>query len=254
VAQQPVMLTATVTSTAPGAPTGTVAFFANGISLGSAQLSGSAQATLTTSTLSAGPDSLIAQYDGDASFASDNSAPMAIVAAGFAPPPTQLTVKAGQSVVIPLTVFAPAGANMNFTLTCSGLPANSSCAFDANPVAPAATGTAVKLTLSTMAGSQIPPQAPRNGVPALPSTGLAAALAALFAMATAAMRGRAARLRVVSGSCFAMFALAVLLSGCGAITSSAPTTPGTPTGAASFTVTGTSGTITITTTVKVTVQ
>ena len=108
-----------------------------------------------------------------------------LLAAGFAPPPSQLTVKAGQSLVIPLTVFAPASANMNFTLSCSGLPANSSCAFDANPVAPAATGTAVKLTLSTMAGSTITPQAPCNGVPALPSTGLAAALATFFALATA---------------------------------------------------------------------
>jgi hypothetical protein len=179
---------------------------------------------------------------------------MAIVAAGFAPPPTQLTVKAGQSLVIPLTVFAPAGANVNFTLTCSGLPANSSCAFDANPVAPSASGTTVKLTLSTMARSTMPPQAPRNGMPALPSTSLAVVLATLFAMATTLAQGRAARLRVVSCSCFAIFALAVLLSGCGAITSTGPANSGTPTGAASFTVTGTSGTITITTIVKVAVQ
>jgi hypothetical protein len=253
VAQQPVMLTATVTSTTPGAPTGTVAFFANGISLGSAPLSGGEQATLTTSSLAAGPDSLVAQYDGDAKFASDASTPMAIVAAGFAASPSQLTVKAGKSLVIPLTLFAPAGANMNFTLSCSGPPINSSCAFDANPVAPAATGTAVKLTLSTMAGSTMPPQAPRNGVPALSGTGLAAALAAFLAMA-ALVRSRAGRLRVVSCSCLAMFALAVLLSGCGAITSTGPASSGTPTGATSFIVTGTSGTITITTIVKVTVQ
>jgi hypothetical protein len=208
---------------------------------------------LTTSSLTAGSDSLVAQYDGDANFASDNSAPMAIVAAGFALPPSQLTVKAGQNLVIPLTVFAPAGANMNFTLSCSGLPANSSCAFDANPVAPAATGTAVKLTLGTMAGSTMPAPAPQNGVPTLPSTGLAAALAAFLAMAALAP-SRPGRLRVVSCSCLAMFALAALLSGCGALTSSAPVNSGTPTGAASFTVTGTSGTITITTTVKVTVE
>jgi hypothetical protein len=254
VAQQPVMLTATVTSTTPGSPTGTVAFFANGISLGSAPLSGGGQATLTTSSLTAGSDSLVAQYDGDTKFASDDSAPMAIVAAGFAPATSQLAVKAGQSLVIPLTIFAPAGANMNFTVSCSGLPASSSCAFDMNPVAPAATGTAVKLTLSTMAGSRMPAPAPRNGFPELPGMGLAAALAALFAIAAAVAPGRAARLRVASCSCLAMLALAVLLSGCGAITSSAPTIPGTPTGAASFIVTGTSGAITITTTVKVTVQ
>lgn len=253
VAQQPVTLTATVTSTTQGSPSGTVAFFANGIPLGSAQLSGG-QAALTTSSLAAGSDSLVAQYDGDANFASDNSAPMAIVAAGFAPPPSQLAVKAGQNLVIPLTLFAPAGASMNFTLSCSGLPANSSCAFDMNPVAPAATGTAVKVTLSTMAGSKMPARSPRNSAPTLPSTGFAAAVVALFAMAVALARGRAARLRFVSCSCVAIFALAVLLGGCGAITSSAPTIPGTPTGAASFTVTGTSGTITITTTVKVTVQ
>ena len=95
VAQQPVMLTATVTSTTAGTPTGTVTFFANGISLGTGTLNPSGQATLTTSSLAAGQDSIVAQYDGDSNFASGNSAPLAVVVAGFAPPPANLTVTAG---------------------------------------------------------------------------------------------------------------------------------------------------------------
>jgi hypothetical protein len=254
-AQQPVMLAATVTSTSQGtaAPTGTVTFFANGISLGAGTLSASGQTTVTTSALAAGPESIVAQYGGDSSYAPDDSAPMAIVAAGFAPAPSQLTVTAGQSLVIPLTAFAPAGSNLNFTLACSGLPANASCMFDTNPVAPAATGTVVKLTLTTMAGSKLPPPQPHNGAPALRNLELVTLLAA-FAVLAAVARRHAPRLRIASCACLATFALAIALSGCGAITSSGPTSSGTPAGATSFTVTGTSGTTTISTVVKVTVQ
>jgi hypothetical protein len=256
VAQQSVALTATVTSAATTAqpPTGTVQFFANGISLGSpAPLSAGGQATLMTSSLAAGPDSIIAQYDGDSNYSPGNSAPITIVAAGFAPPPAQLSVAGGQSLVIPLTAFAPSGSNMNFMLSCSGLPANASCMFDANPVAPGPGGTTVKLTFTTMGGSKLPPIRPQPGTPALRDFGIATLLAALFAVAIPAWR-QTPRWRLASCAFLGMFALAIVLGGCGAITSSGPAASGTPKGATSFTVTGTSGTTTISTVVNVTVQ
>ena len=71
---QPVTLTDTV-STASGTPTGTVTFFANGISLGTAPLVGDV-ATLTTTALPAGTDVLTATYSGDVNFASSTSDPV----------------------------------------------------------------------------------------------------------------------------------------------------------------------------------
>jgi len=255
VAQQPATLTASVTSTTAGAPTGTVTFFANGVSLGAGALNPSGQATLTTSSLSAGQDSIVAQYDGDSNFASGNSTPMAVVVAGFAPPPAQISVIPGQSLVIPLTVFAPAGSNMSFALNCSGLPANAACSFNMNPVTPVPSGTTVQLTLTTMAGSKLPPVQPQGGPFPLQGFRLATLLAALFAAATLLWR-RVPRWRLASCACLATFALALAIGGCGAVgySSNTPATPGTPAGPAAITVTGTSGGITISTVVNVTVQ
>jgi len=258
VAQQPVALTAAVSSATAGTPTGTVAFFANGVSLGTGTLNSSGQATLTTSSLAAGQASIVAQYDGDSNYASGNSSPLDVVVAGFAPPPANLTVTPGNSLVIPLTLFAPAGSNMSFMLNCSGLPANATCKFDRNPVTPGPNGSTVNLTVTTMAGSKLP-GSPQPKVPAAPPFfGLAMLLAALFA-AAALPWARAPHWRLVSRASLATFALALAMGGCGAssYSSNTPVTPvssGTPAGPAAFTVSGTSGATTISTVVNVVVR
>jgi hypothetical protein len=68
---QPVTFTATLNSTA-GTPTGNVTFKSGNANLGSAKLSGGV-ATLTTSTLALGTDSITASYVGVADFSSSSS-------------------------------------------------------------------------------------------------------------------------------------------------------------------------------------
>jgi hypothetical protein len=93
------------------------------------------------------------------------------------------------------------------------------------------------------------PPAPSNRSPWPWGTlGLSATLAALSA-AGMILSWRAPRCRVAFGMCLAIVSLAAVLVGC----SSAAYT-GTPRGAATFTVTGTSGSTTISTPVSVTVQ
>jgi len=258
VAQQPAALTAAVSSATAGTPTGTVAFFANGVSLGTGTLNPSGQANLTISSLAAGQASIVAQYDGDSKYASGNSSPLDVVVAGFAPPPANLTVTRGNSLVIPLTVFAPAGSNMSFMLSCSGLPSNATCKFDMNPVTPGPNGSTVNLTVTTIAGSNLPAIPRHKGPAAPPVIGLFALLAALSAAATLFWM-RAPRWRLVSCASLATFALALAMGGCGAssYSSNTPVTPvtlGTPAGPAAFTVTGTSGATTISTVVNVVVK
>jgi Big-like domain-containing protein len=67
---QSVTFTATVAATAPGAgaPTGTVAFTIDGTPAGSSGVSGSGQATLSTSSLGAGSHVIAATYSGDGNF------------------------------------------------------------------------------------------------------------------------------------------------------------------------------------------
>lgn len=61
---QPVQFTATVTSTSPGVPTGTVTFSQGGTVLGSSTLNGT-KATFSTSSLPVGTDAIKASYSGD---------------------------------------------------------------------------------------------------------------------------------------------------------------------------------------------
>jgi hypothetical protein len=252
VAPQSVTLTATVTGTTSGTPTGTVTFFDNGISLGTGTLNSSGQATLTTSSLVAGPDSIDAQYDGDPHFASGNSNALTEVVVGFGPPPGQLAFTPGQRLVIPLTLYAPSASNLSFMLSCSGLPANTACSFDQNPVTPAERGTTVQLTLRSGNGSKLPAPRHRNPLP-LAGAGLTALLAALAAAAMIFSR-RTPQWQLVSCACLAAFALALVMAGCGAVGTNSNASSGPPPGATQFTVTGTSGGTTISTVVRVTVQ
>jgi Bacterial Ig-like domain (group 3) len=67
-ALQPVTLTARVTSTAAGTPTGSVSFSDGGVTLGSATLTAGGTARLTVKFASAGLHALSASYSGDANF------------------------------------------------------------------------------------------------------------------------------------------------------------------------------------------
>jgi hypothetical protein len=254
VAQQPVMLSAVVTSsTASGSPSGTVTFFANGIALGAGALNSAGQASMNTSLMGAGQNSIVAQYGGDANFAAGNSNPLTIVVAGFAPLPASLVVTRGQNLVIPMIVYGPTTPAMSFALSCSGLPANATCMFDNNPVTPSLNGTTVHLTITTMAGAKQPLGSLRKGFPSLLDYELSAVLTSLFAAILFWLR--APRWRLVPCACLAAFALALVVGGCGAAGSGSynSVSPGTPAGATTFTVTGTSGSTTISTVVKVTV-
>ena len=63
-----VVFTGTVTSALSGIPTGNVAFFENGVTLGTAPLDASGQATFATSALLVGTHPITAAYNGDSYF------------------------------------------------------------------------------------------------------------------------------------------------------------------------------------------
>ena len=70
---QPVTITAGVTSSA-GVPAGTVTFYDGATALGTGSVNSSGQATLSTSSLTAGSHSITASYAGNSNFASSTSA------------------------------------------------------------------------------------------------------------------------------------------------------------------------------------
>jgi hypothetical protein len=258
---QDISFTATVGSTAGGTPTGTMRFFDGSTEIGSAMLDAAGQAGLNLSSLSLGSHSLTAQYAGDFAFAASASSALAqdVVLAGFAPPPAQMTVSAGQSINIPLTLYGAPGSGLTFTLSVSGLPANSSATFSANPVSPAAppNGTTIQLVLSTQASSTAAAPPPPAAIPSLPL--LAAFACALAALTILLARSRARDRRLALSTGLATVLIAAMLVGCAGSNSTggnfSPTpVPGTTRGPATLTVTATSNSATVTTTILVLVQ
>ena len=269
-AGQSVTLTATVTASqsGPAMPSGNVEFLVNGSDFGSASLSGG-QATLTTTTLPVGTDSLTASYAGDSNYTgSSSSAATVTVNPGptytvTANPATIGISAPGQSGSTTLTFTGENGFSTNgsaaLTATCSGLPAYSSCGVSPSSVTMATNGTATtSLTVMTTAPSAVMPNAGDHwniggwsGV----NRGTVLALATLLLLAfgmVLGLRGRPRRWGLV----FALMAFAFVFAnvGCGGGGSTGPSNPGTPVGSQSATVSVTINGVTQTAPVSVNVQ
>ncbi len=152
-----VTLTAGVASTA-GMPGGTVTFYNGSASLGTGTLNSSGAATLSTTTLPAGTDTVTATYTAAGNFAASTSAPVTLtVTAGPVTPvgaytmsasPTSLTVAAGHAATTSLTLTPTGGYNGTIALSCSNLPTNATCAFAQSQVKVAGDNQSVNLTLT----------------------------------------------------------------------------------------------------------
>lgn len=107
-----VTLTAAVTSSTSGVPTGTVTFTDGSTELGQSSLDANGNCTLTTPMPATGAQSLIAAYSGDANFAAGsatmtetvNPVPVTVTLSVSAP-----VVAAGQTLTLSATVTSPQG-------------------------------------------------------------------------------------------------------------------------------------------------
>jgi len=234
---QSVIFTATAATTGSfvNIPTGTVTFYDGTSNIGSGILTNGV-ATLTTSTLAAGLHQITAAYLGSATMAPSTSVAVAqqvnssLASAGtgflMSVSPTAFPVVIGGSSSVVVSILELNNFNQPVTLSCSGLPAESTCTF-AIPTIPAAGGS-TPLTVTVTA--------PHNcGVTALSSLGGSTGLS-IFAAVVLAFSAR--RRRVLKGLLLAVV-LCILpaISGCGNCTDLG-VKPGTYT----FTVTGTAGT------------
>ena len=265
VVSQSFTVTAAVTSASYGvAPTGTVAFLANGSPLtGTVQytpqsgnistgITASLGASLSTSISTAGTDNITATYtSGDQNYASQsssNSVPITINATGgFAIGPiTNVTISApGQSGSAALTITPANGFTGTVTIacalpvtmleaTCPNVTANIT---NANPVTPS-------VMINTMGPHQVAANRPA-------ATGLFAfgVLAGVLLVAIPGVRRRRLPLALP------LFGIVVLIASCGGGGSSGHTDPGTPAGTYTVNLTATSpGATTQTASFSVTVQ
>jgi hypothetical protein len=135
--------------------TGTVSFFIGGTNLGAAPLSNGA-ATLDVASLPSGTNSITASYSGDANFAGATSSGLNVtVSAPIAPDfsisvnPATLTLGQGATGTAVFTITPTGGFNQTLQLSCSGLPANSSCTFSPASVTPNGAAVVSTLTITT---------------------------------------------------------------------------------------------------------
>jgi hypothetical protein len=176
------------------------------------------------------------------------------VNAPTSPPP----IRAGQTTEPVSIITAPLnGFSGNVTLACSGLPALSQCNF--SPSGPVAVGTTITLTISTTAATALLQRpVPSRNTP-LYALWLSMPGMALGFVGLARPGGKRRH-----GAWLGMLLLALVLLGTlvacggggGSSTTSPPPVPqpGTPAGTYTVTVTGTSGTVTRTAQIQLTVQ
>jgi uncharacterized protein (TIGR03118 family) len=176
--------------------------------------------------------------------------------------PSTLTISAGQPASFTVTVGGLNGFNSAITLTCSGQPANSTCNFSPASVTPASGGMVTSLmTISTSSNPYM-----HAGLIGGNQTGgrhaMILPISALVLLATFLAGGiRRSRMAEhkwmpgLAGSLALLFVTACLLaaSGCGGYGMNNPGN-GTQRGMATVMVTGTSGNLTHSTSVTLTVQ
>jgi uncharacterized protein (TIGR03118 family) len=204
-----------------------------------------------------------------AAITANTSTPPATADFSIAASPTTATVTAGQSTSIMVSISGLNGFNSAVTFSCSGQPANTSCTFNPNTVTPAS-GGAVTTTLSvatTMPGTPYHPMVIPSKSGRGPWSYLAIGLLLIAALALRKFaftgaenlklgrRGiRAFGLVGVAGLILAGLSL-LSISGCGGGSSNGnAANPGTPAGTATLVVTATSGSISHSTNVTLTVH
>lgn len=246
-----ITFTATVTPAPSGSALGTVSFYSGSTLLGKiAPAAGTA--TLTTSALAGGSDSVTAVYSGDASLAASTSA--AVVEAvkpvfSLAGPSTPITLPAGKAGSLTVEVTPMGGTfDGNVTMSASGLPPNMVATF--TPANVMLQSSAVSTTLAwTFQSSQQASNTPAQRGQRNPWIPLSVVAGACFMAKKRKSLPRymstLALLMIVGGS--------LGLTGCAGGTGieSVPPTQGQT---YTVTITGTSGTLQRSTTISMIVQ
>lgn len=240
-----VTFTVAITSSTTGTPTGSVQFLDGSAVLGSSPLNNQGVATYATSALPAGTNTIYAVYAGDQNFTGSTSVLMQQVTSpnfSLKPSVTQLSLIAGQTGHITLTL-TPVGGYMGTTnFSCTGVPQNAACTFSPATLTADGSNTPVTSTMTittdgsatSMSGLQTPPSA---ATPALLASlaGLPACFSALILFWNRRRLGPLARRSL--GIVFLIVGLAstTALVACGGGSSSSQ--PATPPGTSSISIT-----------------
>ena len=247
----PVTFTANVTSPS-GTPTGTVTFFDGTTQLGSRMLNAGV-VTYTTSALLGGSHSITAVYSGDSNFVYLTGAALTEMIEDFtlgssgSGSSTSQTASPGGQAVYTLAIAPPGGLTFGeaITFAVTGLPPGATAVFSPSTIAAGAGATDVTLTVSLPNQSAL--RLERN-----PFGGRQIPIALGLILVPFAGRVRRASRRLNRIVCLWMLALACMalatgLTGCGGKSAQSPESY-------TLTITATSGSLSHSTTVELTVE
>ena len=154
-----ITLTAHVSSTTTGTPTGSVTLLDGSVTLFTTPLSGTGDAVFTIPSLTQGAHSFTALYAGSANFSPSVSAPQLIT--GSTGPPdtsdfalmptgtTTQTIPSGSSADYTFTVHLQGNMSSPITLAATGLPNLAKASFNPPAVPPGSTSNSFTLTIAT---------------------------------------------------------------------------------------------------------
>ncbi len=173
----PITLTATVTSTTTGTPTGTVQFLNGATVLGASNVNLGGTAMLVVSTLPLGVNAITAVYGGDTNFTTSTASPISetVVSSDFtftlaSTGNGSQTVAPGVAANYPFTV-SPTLATFPqaVTFTVSGLPAGASYTLSPASIAAGAGSTSMVLTVQVpnLTGKLTPAPSRSHSLPAI---------------------------------------------------------------------------------------
>lgn len=238
-----------------------VTFFDGSTSLGTLPLNSiPGQATLTTSSLTAGSHSITAQYNGDLIFLPSVSTAITqqVNPPGFSvtASPSSLTITAGQSGKIVLTVTPVGGSTQTVSFNCTGLPPSATC--QGTPPSVTLDGVNAStdtITIQTTARSTGMPPTPTR--PTLPSQQMFELVVSMSGLLYSLVLLR--RRRVVSFAACMLLATVFFVAGCGggAGSTAAPgggTTTGTPAGSYTTSVVVSAGSASNSVPISITIQ
>jgi hypothetical protein len=224
-----VLLTATLNPSLAQnhAPTGEITFYNGNTNLGTGEVS-SGVATLNAATLPFGSDSITAVYPGDTNFIGSTSPVLALTLDfTISASPSSQTLYTGQDASYAVTITPSSDFNLPVALSCSQLPANTTCNFSAASV----NGGSWSSTLVVQTTAPSPAATVSISSTKLRITALAGLLILFIPRRLRRRNGWPVILMIL-----AAFIVSATIAGCAA---PGPLTGGTPAGAQSVTVTGT---------------
>ncbi len=242
---QQLTFTATVTGFTP---TGEVTFTSGATTLGTATLV-NGTATLSASFAAAGTYSVIASYAGNAENQPSTSNAVSIVVAApdftVAISPATATITAGQSVAATITITPVGGYTGTVSFSCGTLPSLATCTFAPSSVTPGnGTAASTKLTITTTAPSAATQRA------AVRKLAPIAWVSVAFLLLLPGPGSKRHRRQMYFVPMLVVMCGLISLSGCGGSKASsggsnrsgATSSPGTPAGTQTITVTATDST------------